>query len=73
MRDLVTRNNFRIVTEETEIRKRAHASKRYIVYPETFQGGRIWTLTCDERLALGEVRIGKWCWDVSLPLIQIIA
>ena len=66
IRNLLTRNTTLIVTEweKKEIRKRMPAAKRYIVYPETIRGERIWTLTCDERLERGEVRNGKWRSDV---------
>ena len=72
LRDLLPINVLRIDTEEkNEIGKKMPAPNHYILYPETIHGERIWTLTCDGRLARCEVHLGKWRWDVSLPLIQI--
>ena len=73
MRNLLTVDTFRIVTEETQnaIRKKRPAPTHYIVTLKQFSGERIWTLTSDERLARGEVHIDIWCWAVSLPVIQI--
>ena len=73
MRNLLAGDTLRIVAEaeKKEIRRKIPESKRYIVYDDAIQGKRIWTLTCDERLARCEVRIAKWCWDVRHPLIRI--
>ena len=42
LRSLLAENTFQIVTDqkETQIRKKLHAAKHYIVYPETTQGQR---------------------------------
>ena len=66
-------NAFRIVTEiqKAEITKRLSAEKHYIVTLKQFRVKRIWTKTCDERRAWGEVHIDKQCREVSIPLIQI--
>ena len=55
LRSLMAENTFQIVTEQmkNQIRKKLHASKHYIVYPDTTQGQRTLNEAIRKKARLG--------------------